>query len=253
MGAVCPTSVLTAHRSCLYTNGHIQTYRTPEASQVERQSSYNTLSHQLPDPHSPLLTKHRHSCVQSPRMLTKPLLHTTHRYAQTHQATLVPIPHRCKTRQNPLLQAHNLQVTYMQVHTDAMNLQSHFFPHTPPAPSIHSLPATLGSQAATQFCNFSGEAKVAFSCWGVVMNRAAGARSVEGAKGGRLYPYVWAPHTKSSCRERRPPWARSCAEAATAQLIELGRSGPATRAPPAVRSASSPRATQARTGCRGMD
>lgn len=186
-------------------------------------------------------------------MLTKPSLHTTHRYPQTHPATLVRLPPRCKTRQNPLLQAHPLQVTCTQVHTDAMNLQSHSFPHTPPAPSLHSLPATLGSQAATQLLNFSGEAKVAFSCWGVVANRAAGARSVGGAKGERLYPYAWAPHTKSSCQERRPPWAQSCAEAAVAQLIELGRPGPATRAPPAVRSASSPGATQARTGCRGMD
>lgn len=159
-------------------------YRHTECQRLPRQSqsSYNTLSHQLPDPRSPLLTKHRHSCVRSPRMLTKPSLHTTHRYPQTHPATLVRLPHRCKTRQNPLLQAHLLRVTctQVQVHTDAMNLQSRSFPHTPPAPPLHS----LGSQAATQFLNFSGEATVAFSCWGVVVNRAAGARSAGGAKGG---------------------------------------------------------------------
>lgn len=35
VGVACPTSTLAAHRHCLYTDGRIQTYRMPEASQAE--------------------------------------------------------------------------------------------------------------------------------------------------------------------------------------------------------------------------
>lgn len=227
-------------------------YRHTECQRLPRQSqsSYNTLSHQLPDPRSPLLTKHRHSCVQSPRMLTKPSLHTTHIPTDTPSHTGTPSTQmQNKTKPSPSGTSSSGHMhTGAGAHRrdePAVTLLSTHPSCTPPSQSgltsSHAVPQLFwGGHGRLLLLGGSGE-------------QSRRCQKCRGCQRGRLYPYAWAPHTKSSCQERRPPWAQSCAEAAAAQLIELGWPGPATRAPPAVRSASSPGATQARTGCRGMD
>lgn len=57
---------------------------------------------------------------------------------------------------------------------------------------------------------------------------AAGARSGGRATGGGTVSICMGSAHKEQLPETQPPRARSCAEAAAAQLIELGRSGPAT-------------------------
>lgn len=124
-----------------------------------------------------------------------------------------------------------------QVHTHP-NPQVHPFPHALPAPSSTG---TVPTSSHTLSQLFQGDPGRLLSGAGGEQSRRCQKRGA--CQGEELYPYACDRRTKSSCPSSAP--GRGAARRPGAPLIELGRSGPATRAPPAAAPPPAPGAAGA--------
>ena len=189
---------------CIYTSGHLQTLHAGGFPDTALAQIQHPLAPRLTDPHSPSHTKHRHSCVQSPQMLAKPPL--------------------CIRTQVPTDTLNHTQTSSTQIQNQTKPLPSHtrrfaqrlqtyrytLFLADPPAqvkptslPSRTAADGHFGPTSSQLFPNFSGEAKVSFSQGGRGTEPQVPERGgVSEAEG--LYPYAWAPSTKSSCPKLSP-------------------------------------------------